>query len=724
MKEYIRENRIFLIIILIGLIAALVAIGQRFGVEADNRTVDIMVDYEEISLMAEQSDHDVSWWLAEFADMGINKVGLHEETLQSLTKSDKPIKAELVTDLLQDTYFVSQASDQLLEFIDENVKDDFDVMVIANDEQMYDFVYRAMTERYDPSRTKTLREEGVGYILIDGTVQDSLYYEDEKIVDTLGDGFREETKMAGSIIFYLNLGVLPEKVEIIRNASCIVEPRTMGYEGWNDNRFLEDVKAQFAEMDIAPDYWIMGSTVVPGYDDGTKALTDYINSNDITIGIVENTTQRENISPDGMEAVIEGTNYDVVRVFSVWDYIQYRYAYYGYDSYQEVENSLFRAVVERNIKLLYYKPMKETDDSFTYITDINEYKESFAHLEERLAEHGISIGDASPSEAYQVPLIIKILTAIGAAAAALLCLRAVFAIKNKWLYLLMILAVIGVVGAYFVAPNLACLLTSFAAAVFMGCLAVIWLLYRSRSIRETIAPDSSVFKIGARGTGVLVGGVLISLAGAMMTAAPISSINYMLELDIFRGVKVAQLAPIAYFALIFVIIGLYMWTGKKKTTLEMRDIKWVLGYDIKVWMIFLLMLIGAVGAVYILRTGHESSLEASNLELMFRNYLEEILYARPRTKEFLFAFPAVILFVYTLIRDWRILSFLFGAAATIGFTSVINTFMHIRTPLELGFARTGGSLAAGIVIGFIYLLILEIIYRTYRKVRNKVQCIE
>lgn len=724
MKEYIKENRVFLIIILIGLIAALVAIGQRFMVESDNRTVDIMMDYEEMTLMAEQSDHDVSWWLSQFADMGINKVGLHEETLKSLTESDKPIKADLVKNLLQDTYFVSQASDQLLQFIDENVKDDFDVMVIANDDEMFNFVYRAMTERYDPSKTKTLREEGVSYILIDGTVSDSLYFEKKKIVDTLGDGFREQTEMAGSIIFYLNLGVLPEKVDIIQNAGCIVEPRTMGYEGWNDKRFLDDVKAQFAAQDIAPDYWIMGSEVVPGYDDGVDELTDYINSNDITIGIVENTTQRQNISPDGMEEVIEGTDYDVVRVFSVWDYIQYRYAYYGYDSYQEVENSLFRAVVERNIKLLYYKPMKETDDSYSYITDLKDYRDSFAHLEKRLAGHGITIGDASPSEPYHVPLFVKILSAIGAVAAALLCLKAIFAIKNRWLYILMILGAVGVVGAFFVAPNLACLLASFGAAVTMGCLAVIWMIYKGVDIREKIAPDCSAFRIGIKGTGVLLIGVLISLAGAMMTAAPISSINFMIELDIFRGVKVAQLAPLAFFVLIFGIMGLYMWTSKKKTTLELRDVKWALDYDIKIWMVVILGIVGIIGFIYIMRTGHESSVEATNYELMLRNQLEEVLYARPRTKEFLIAFPAVILFVYSLIRDWRLMSFLFGAAGVIGFTSVINTFMHIRTPLELGFARTAGSIIAGIVLGFIYLLILEILYRLNRKVKNKVQCIE
>jgi len=164
-----------------------------------------------------------------------------------------------------------------------------------------------------------------------------------------------------------------------------------------------------------------------------------------------------------------------------------------------------------------------------------------------------------------------------------------------------------------------------------------------------------------------------------------------------------------------VIIGLYLWTEKSKQTLELKDVKWVMNYNIKMWMVFLAMLVGAAGIIYLARTGHETSIEASSFELLARNYLEEVLYARPRTKEFIVAFPAVMLFVYSMVRNMKIFSFLFGLASVIGFTSVANTFMHIRTPLELGFARTGYAVLFGIVLGIIYILVLEIFYRVIRK---------
>ncbi|MDO4481755.1 MAG: DUF5693 family protein [Bacillota bacterium] len=711
----IKENRILALILIAAVIVSGIVAGQRISVENNAKSVDIVVDYKEMELLSQQSENDVSWWLSEFADMGITKVGLHEETLKSLTESELPVKAELVKDLRKDTYWMNQASPEVLALIDENVKDDFDVLVIAGSKEMYDFVNRAFEERYDPERSVSLETENGGYILIDGRVEDSLYYETEKILMTEDTGFSQETDMAGSVIMYLNIGLLPEKVDTIQKAGCRVEPRTLGYAGWNDNRFLNDVTSSYENMNVVPDYWIMGSRAVPGYDDGTEKLTDYLNKNDITIGIVENTTQRQNISPDGMEDVITGTDYDVVRVFSVWPYIQYRYGYYGYESYEEIENSLFRAVVERNVKVIYYKPMKETDDEYTYITDIQDYRDSFKNLEARLASHGIVIGEASTFEPYKVPLWAGIIIAIGAGCAALFCLKTVLPVRNRCIYLLLAAGILGVLGAYYIAPGFSALLTSFAASVMIPCMTTVLMMYAAGEIKSRLDSEAGVVKLAVLGAAVLLGCVVISAAGAVMTAAPVSSIDYMLELDIFRGVKLAQLLPLAFFMLLFMLAALKMWGDKEKNTLEITDIKWALNYNIKMWMVLLAMVVGAAGFIYLARTGHESGIEASSLELLVRNYLEEVLYARPRTKEFLVAFPAVMLFIYSMVRNMKIFSFLFGLAGVIGFTSVTNTFMHIRTPMELGFARTGYAAVFGIVLGIMYILILEGFYRIYRK---------
>ena len=138
----------------------------------------------------------------------------------------------------------------------------------------------------------------------------------------------------------------------------------------------------------------------------------------------------------------------------------------------------------------------------------------------------------------------------------------------------------------------------------------------------------------------------------------------------------AQLLPLAFFMLLFMSEALKLWGGKEKNTLEIKDVKWILNYDIKMWMVLLGLVVGAAGIIYLARTGHESGIEASSIELLVRNYLEEILYARPRTKEFLIAFPAVMLFVYSMVRNLKIFSFLFGLAgvAILRFPDIIRRF--------------------------------------------------
>jgi hypothetical protein len=130
-------------------------------------------------------------------------------------------------------------------------------------------------------------------------------------------------------------------------------------------------------------------------------------------------------------------------------------------------------------------------------------------------------------------------------------------------------------------------------------------------------------------------------------------------------------------------------------------------------MVFVGLLIVGLGAYYILRTGHNSSLEVSSMEMLVRNKLEDFLVARPRTKEFLVAFPAIMMMVYCAVRRWKLWTILFGLAGVIGITSVCNTFQHIRTPLYLGLYRTGYGLIFGIIIGIVGILIFEGLHYLY-----------
>ncbi len=716
MKEFIRENKILLIAMVLVFAVCITVIATRAAIEKDNKTYDVVLDYNEIYNLAEQSDHDVSWWLNQFRDMGITKVGLTEESIITLMEdSQLPVTGTMMDEVLHEANWKDDYPAEFVDALEKHGYDRFDIIVEIDGSEAAAFVTDGIRKRFHEDKYIIFEDGTKAFVWSDGTADKALYSQDYKYMNSKKGGFAERRDIVSSKIMYISLGMLPEKVKTIQNLGMDIIPRTLSYSGFNDTKYAEAVVAGYDKYGIVPEYIIVGGEAIMGYDDGTDFAKDYIKDNGITIGLIENTTQLQNILQYGVEDVAISTDYDTVRVFSVWNYIQYRYQYYGYKGAEEIENTLFRAVTERNIRVIYFKPFMENLDLHTYITNVDDYKEMFANLQTRLAGHGFSFGAATLIKSHQVSTIFKILLGIGTALGAVLLLRCFLPIGRKASFVLAGLGVLAVIGAFFVMPNTSELIASFAAAVVFACLAVTFFTYRSRSLADSLGRDSGIGKIIPGALVTLVISVLIALVGGMMTAAPLCSTSYMLEIDIFRGVKLAQLLPLAYFIVAFLSYYGYGARKKKIGCLELHDIFDLLNLSIKIWMVLLLGIAGIVGVYYIMRTGHDSSVEVSSVEMLFRNKLEDVLLARPRSKEFLFAFPAVMMMVYTSVRRLKLWSLVFGAAGVIGMTSVVNTFMHIRTPLYLGFVRTGYSLLFGLILGVVAIVVFDLLYRLYQK---------
>lgn len=721
MRSFIKANKTILAIILVIVIAAMSVIGARISIESDNKTYDIVLDYAEIEKLAEQSENDVTWWLSEFKKMGITKVGLQEENIMTLMEdSNLPVTGEVMDNIMEESDWMDKLPEGFISHVESKGGfDRFDVIVRTGNKEATNFVIEGVKERIPDDKYAAYSEEGFGYFWIDGTSDVTLYSQSYKYITSGNKGFVERADIEGSKIMYISLGLMQEKVDIIKNCGMDIIPRTLSYNGWNDTDYAEAVVAGYDKYEILPEYIIVGGEAVFGYDEGTEFAKEYIKNHGITIGLIEDTTQRQNIMQNGVDEVAIATDYDTVRVFSVWNYIQYRYQYYGYEGSEEIENTLFRAVTERNVRVIYFKPILQKDDHYSYVTNVEEYAKMFENLDNRLEEHGFERGSASTMADYSVSKIVQILIGIGAALGAVLLLRTILPMGRKSTLVLSGLGVLAVLAAYYVMPNTAVLVTSLAAAIVFACLGVTYYTASGRNAAEKLGSDAKVGQILIQSVRVLVVSVIIALVGGMLTCAPISSTNFMLEIDIFRGVKIAQLLPIAYFVVAF--LAYYGYTNDKKEPgrLEWEDIKKLLFLDIKVWMVLALGVIGAVGAYYIMRTGHESSVEVSSMEMIFRNTLEEVLIARPRTKEFLLAFPAIMMMVYCAARRLKLFTLVFGLAGVLGITSVINTFMHIRTPLYLGFMRTMYSLIFGMVLGVIAIFIFEGLYRLYMRYIKK-----
>jgi hypothetical protein len=719
MKDYIKNNRVILILLALVMMVCLSVIAGRFFVEKSNKTYDIVLDFNEIHAMAQQSSQPVSWWLGEFKEMGIHQVGLTEESIVTLMEeTEYPVTGIMMDRLLKESNWTGNYPEGFIEAMEIRGYDPFDVVVSCQG-PIKTFVKNGVEQRISSERYILYEEGDFLYLFLDGTADVTLYSEKYKYQNSDNTGYQERIDILSSKIMYISLGFLPQKVEEIQRAGMEIVPRTMSYNGWNDTVFARAVVSGYEKFGICPDYIIVGGQAVFGYDDGLEFARDYILKNNVTIGLIENTTQLQNIMQFGVEEVAQASQYDAVRVFTVWPYIQNRYQYYGYEGAKEIENTLFRAVVERNVRVIYYKPILEMKDLHTYVTDVEEYRQLFANLEERLADHGFVQGKAIKMVPYQVGFIQKVFMGWGSVLGFLLLLGVLFPVPKKAQLILGVLGALGVAGMAFILPEWYELTAAFFGAVVISCVALSYFTYQARLVRERLAQDEKLGKIFMIGVGTLVVSVLLAVLGGLISAAPISSVQYMLEIDIFRGVKAAQLLPMVFYVVAYLAFFGYGENKKKIGRLEFQDIKELFNLRVKVWMVVLGLVVAGMGAYYILRTGHSSTLEVLSLEMVIRNIMEDLLVARPRTKEFLIAFPAIIMMVYASVRRFKLWTILFGLAGVIGMTSVANTFQHIRTPLYLGLYRTSYGLLLGILLGAIGVVIWEMLYRYYNKYWRK-----
>jgi len=107
--------------------------------------------------------------------------------------------------------------------------------------------------------------------------------------------------------------------------------------------------------------------------------------------------------------------------------------------------------------------------------------------------------------------------------------------------------------------------------------------------------------------------------------------------------------------------------------------------------------VGAGAVLLLARTGNVG-LPLLNAEARLRTVLEDVLVARPRTKEFLVGYPGLVLAGVASSVGWRGAALPLAMVGAIGTAGAINSFSHLHTPLLYTFWRTGNALLLGAAV--------------------------
>ena len=107
----------------------------------------------------------------------------------------------------------------------------------------------------------------------------------------------------------------------------------------------------------------------------------------------------------------------------------------------------------------------------------------------------------------------------------------------------------------------------------------------------------------------------------------------------------------------------------------------------------------------IVRSGNDSDVSPSALELVVRHVLTHVLSVRPRFKEFLVGIPCLMLLRHCCARHRRAVGWLLALGIGVGIGDVIDTFSHLHTPIEISVLRVVIGLIVGGIIGVAAILL-------------------
>ena len=273
------------------------------------------------------------------------------------------------------------------------------------------------------------------------------------------------------------------------------------------------------------------------------------------------------------------------------------------------------------------------------------------------------------------------------AAMAVFFLGLLVPLSPLWEGLLLGLGAAAALGGGLLLPGLLLKTVPLGAALLAGCFAGYWLA----ELRKPDGPPGGVRQDWYRYLTALAGLLVLSLGGGLVIGALLADRAYLWGFAVFTGVKLSQLLPVVFTG---GLLALRLRPWERRAAVRRFPLIPVL----------LFLAVGAALALLVLRSG-DNLLQAGQPERDFRNALEQLLYVRPRTKEFLLAFPTLALYVLACERKADAAALPLGIIAEVGAVSVINTFCHLFTPLRVSLARTVLSGLMGLVLGLALLFI-------------------
>ncbi len=692
----VRLNVVLTAVVVVGILFSVLLNLDRHKIEQNNDSVEMAMEYEGLLKLAALEGLSEKTVLEDFKKAGINSLMVFDTTLERLGKKNV-VKVATGGELRQAAALTSNLGVFNAVVANGLLEENAVYVAAGENKEAFSHVREDLTLRYGMSRVSAVTEDG-SVIKVLGKTE---MLPEDKFDEPLG-------------ILQAPLGLSADDLKSVAAGGFNVIVRPQNYVSADEGK-INSIFKRIADSGVKVHAYMPAGREVVGYPDKIDYMGKSMRAADMSLIMLEHYTQLRFAQIDGLIPLAESLDYKAARAYVIDPLEQKKIS---------VDTALHRWALtdeERNIRVNYIRPFLIPKDGKPILETNLKYVEDISAA---VKDRGYSIGKSgvfsSVNNAYEpyFPEKWKLVPVAAAIIAAMIMYIALLFEVNfgrqMWLWLIL---TAGVTTLLLLGRGLLTrqLLALIAASVFpvlsMHCIMSFW-------DKNTQSGDNLV-QIIWRGIWQLAFAVILSLTGALLLSAVLTDSRFLLEIDIYRGVKITFILPVFLTALLYIKKYDLLRISGKKFFAAAGKIGKLLDGNLTFKHILYLVIFLVVAFYFVGRSGHTGGVPVPAIELKLRALLEQLMYARPREKEFLIGHPAFFLAVFAAYRKApRLLQFVLVSIAVIGQGSLVQTFCHMRTPVFMSLIRAFDGYAVGVVLGTIGVICVALALPLYRKIRR------
>jgi len=666
-----KGKTILWVLLIISLLFSTNGIILRTNNEKVNHSVITTADYREFQTAANNSNYDLEAVLDRLQESGVTHLTIKETTIRDLENQGKITVSTWAEFNAGMQTADPELAGKIIQSLPVKEINPVNLVITPINEKTAAFIAANLSKRLSNDELITIDLAGKQVFLINVELPQPVS----------ADGAVKKPD--------LRIGFDKELIEALKSKGfeIVLSP---GNNTGSNKQFIREYSEIVQRFDIK--YIIFDGMEISGYPDDIESMQQVITDNDLILGIIETSQQLGYLNQVGIDELMYNCGYPINRVYSTRN-----------DEYlKEVDERYYRwlrAVIDRGIRIVYLVPFQ--NEKINYSVNLEDTLETADRFHQTIEEKGFNVNQPLNKMSAAMPdkfdrLAVSITLLLG----SLLYLSYIFRMRKSTWLILSVLGILACLGINLFLNTDFTKIYALGAAVLYPSLSSLLALYywrdnRQRPIWQQITVSLAII-LGVNAIGMYT--IVTSLA----------DITYIMNVEYFRGVKVAFIVPLVMFVINYLVVYQGVNGIKKFLTdfLKTSPSYFILG----------LSLLGLMGIyLYLARSGNTSGVAVSSLELRIREILETIFIARPRFKEIIIGYPALfaLIYLYHKYKNQAIV-FILGLGVVMGSISMVNSFSHVFTAVIISAQRTLAGLLVGVIAGIMTIMIIWIGERLYQ----------